>query len=65
MDNSGDPVLPKGTPLRLRWTMPDANGHYVFDEGRLVESGTHEELLEYGGLYATLHDTQFRERQLS
>ncbi|MGB1384753.1 MAG: ABC transporter ATP-binding protein [Flavobacteriales bacterium] len=30
----------------------------VLDEGRLVEQGTHAELLEIGGLYATMHDQQ-------
>ncbi|HEX2923534.1 MAG TPA: ABC transporter ATP-binding protein, partial [Chloroflexota bacterium] len=34
----------------------------VIDEGRLVEQGTHHELLARGGLYADLYETQFRER---
>jgi ATP-binding cassette subfamily B protein len=32
----------------------------VVDEGRLVERGTHAELLAQGGLYATLYETQFK-----
>jgi ATP-binding cassette subfamily B protein len=32
----------------------------VLDRGRLVEQGTHAELLARGGLYATLYQTQFR-----
>ena len=32
----------------------------VMDEGRLVESGTHAELLARGGLYSQLYETQFR-----
>ena len=32
----------------------------VIDRGRLVEQGTHEELLEFGGLYAILYQTQFQ-----
>jgi ATP-binding cassette subfamily B protein len=32
----------------------------VMDEGRLVEQGTHAELLAQGGLYAGLYNTQFR-----
>ncbi len=37
----------------------------VFDRGRIVERGTHAELLAMGGLYTTLYNTQFsRERVL-
>ena len=32
----------------------------VLDHGRLVEQGTHAELLARGGLYADLYETQFR-----
>ncbi len=36
----------------------------VIDRGRIVERGTHAELLEQGGLYAHLYETQFKsERQ--
>jgi ATP-binding cassette, subfamily B, bacterial len=33
---------------------------FVLDRGRLVERGTHEELLDRGGLYARLYEQQFR-----
>jgi len=32
----------------------------VMNEGRLMEQGTHTQLLAEGGLYATLYETQFR-----
>jgi ATP-binding cassette subfamily B protein len=35
----------------------------VMEKGRLVEHGTHTELLQRGGLYATLYETQFRPSQ--
>jgi ABC-type multidrug transport system fused ATPase/permease subunit len=31
----------------------------VLDGGRITERGSHEELLETGGLYASLHEAQF------
>jgi len=34
----------------------------VLDKARLVEQGTHEELLARNGLYATLYETQFRSK---
>ena len=33
----------------------------VLNEGRLVETGSHEELLARGGLYTRLYETQFRD----
>jgi len=33
----------------------------VLDHGRIVEQGSHQELLEAGGLYARLYQHQFRE----
>jgi ABC-type transport system involved in cytochrome bd biosynthesis fused ATPase/permease subunit len=30
----------------------------VMDQGRIVEQGTHEQLLEHGQLYREIHDLQ-------
>ena len=32
----------------------------VMEKGRLVEQGTHDELLAKDGLYASLYETQFK-----
>jgi len=40
-------------------TVRRADRILVLDRGRLVESGTHEELLTRNGLYRRLHDMQF------
>jgi ABC-type multidrug transport system fused ATPase/permease subunit len=32
----------------------------VMDRGRLVDSGTHDELLARGGIYRTLYERQFK-----
>jgi ATP-binding cassette subfamily B protein len=44
-------------------TILSADVIFVVDRGRVVEQGTHTELLERGGLYATLYEQQFRGRR--
>ena len=40
-------------------TIQDADQILVIDEGRIVERGTHRELLAARGFYWRLHSTQF------
>lgn len=42
-------------------TVENADQIIVLDEGRIVESGTHKELLDAGGLYSALYRMQFSE----
>ncbi len=42
-------------------TVVDADMIYVFDRGRIVESGRHAQLTGDGGLYARLSELQFRD----
>jgi len=42
-------------------TIRDAKVIHAFDKGKVVESGSHQELLKKGGLYARLHALQFSE----
>ncbi|MGN6781364.1 MAG: ABC transporter ATP-binding protein [Marmoricola sp.] len=44
-------------------TVRNADQILVIDDGRIVQRGTHTELLAAGGLYAELHRTQFRETE--
>ncbi len=45
-------------------TVRDADHIIVLDDGRLVEEGTHESLVEAGGLYADMYEKQLLEEEL-
>lgn len=44
-------------------TIRRANVIFVVQSGGIVERGTHEELLQHGGLYSMLHAIQFRREE--
>ncbi|MFC5569415.1 lipid A export permease/ATP-binding protein MsbA [Lysobacter yangpyeongensis] len=57
-------LMPNRTTLVIAHrlsTIEHADQVLVMDQGRIVERGTHTELLAQGGLYAHLHRMQFRE----
>ncbi|TWI11672.1 lipid A export permease/ATP-binding protein MsbA [Aerolutibacter ruishenii] len=59
-------LMPNRTTLVIAHrlsTIEHADQVLVMDDGRIVERGTHAELLAHDGLYAHLHRMQFREAQ--
>ncbi len=46
-------------------TVRDADQIVVLDQGRVVERGRHDELIEAGGVYAELHKEQMLEEELA
>jgi ATP-binding cassette, subfamily B, multidrug efflux pump len=46
-------------------TVRDADFICVMDEGRILEQGTHRELIEFGGEYAALYERQLLEEELA
>ena len=64
VQNALQKLMPDRTTLVIAHrlsTIEHADQVLVLDQGRLVEQGTHAELLARGGLYAHLHRMQFRE----
>jgi ATP-binding cassette subfamily B protein len=46
-------------------TVRDADQNVVLDQGRIVERGRHDELIDAGGVYAELHKEQLLEEELA
>lgn len=45
-------------------TIKDADTILVMDQGSIIEQGTHDELIEQGGFYAKLYQSQFAEEDV-
>lgn len=66
VQNALQKLMPDRTTLVIAHrlsTIEHADQVLVLDQGRLVEQGTHAELLARDGLYAHLHGMQFREAE--
>jgi len=46
-------------------TIRRANTIFVIEDRRIVESGTHEQLLPSGGVYARRYELQFRQQDIA
>jgi ATP-binding cassette subfamily B protein len=46
-------------------TVRDADLICVLDDGRIIERGTHQQLIQLGGEYAALYERQLLEEELA
>ena len=44
-------------------TIINADKIVVFDDGKIVETGTHQSLLKKGGVYSKLYEIQFKSNE--
>ncbi len=54
-------TVPRWLSLTVWSTIEQADEIVVVEDGRIVERGTHHDLLEHKGVYAQLHKMQFGE----
>jgi len=62
-----DLILERSTSLLIAHrlsTVRSVDRIIVLEEGRIIEEGSHDELMEAGGHYADLYDTYFRHQSL-
>jgi ATP-binding cassette subfamily B protein len=63
-----DLILQRSTSILIAHrlsTVRSADRIIVLENGRIIESGNHQQLMERGGHYAELYDTYFRHQSLS
>ncbi len=67
LQNALEALIEKRTAIVIAHrlsTIQAADRIIVFHKGRLVESGTHQQLLEQGGVYARLYKLQFAQKHV-